>query len=117
MTRTLWRAASLATALTAVLLAPAMADETPKRGGILTYMIPADAPPSFDAQREETYATIHSTAPFYSTLIRANPMDPGSPDMVCDLCVEMPKPTENNTVYTFKIRPGVKFHDGTPLTA
>ena len=28
-------------------LASALADETPKRGGILTYMIPADAPPSF----------------------------------------------------------------------
>ncbi len=26
--------------------APAAADEEPKRGGTLTYMIPADAPPS-----------------------------------------------------------------------
>ena len=40
----------------------AVADEEPKYGGTLTYMIPADAPPSFDAHREETYATIHSTA-------------------------------------------------------
>ena len=47
--------------------------ETPKRGGILTYMIPADAPPSFDGHRESTYATIHSAAPFYSTLIQVNP--------------------------------------------
>jgi peptide/nickel transport system substrate-binding protein len=117
MGRTFWRATLLAMSVVASLGLPAMADETPKRGGILTYMIPADAPPSFDAQREETYATIHAAAPFYSTLIRANPMDPGSPDMVCDLCIEMPKPTENNTVYTFKIRPGVKFHDGTLLTA
>src|SRR5579883_2673568 len=117
MGSTFLRIAALAAALVAGHSIAAAADETPKRGGILTYMIPADAPPSFDAQREETYATIHAAAPFYSTLIRANPMDPASPDMVCDLCVEMPKPTENNTVYTFKIRPGVKFHDGTPLTA
>src|SRR5258708_32113894 len=96
---------------------PATAEETPKRGGTLTFMIPADAPPSLDAQREETYATIHSTAPFYSTLIRANPMDPGSPDLVCDLCTEMPKPTDEGKTYTFKIRQGGKFHDGTPLTA
>ncbi|HEX3954396.1 MAG TPA: ABC transporter substrate-binding protein [Stellaceae bacterium] len=95
----------------------ASAAETPKRGGTLTYLIPADAPPSFDAQREETYATIHAAAPFYSVLIRANPMDPASPDMVCDLCTEMPTPTDNNTTYTFKIRTGVKFHDGSPLTA
>src|SRR6202007_1507571 len=105
-------AATLGVALMAA--APAMADEAPKRGGILTYMIPADSPPSFDAQREETYATIHAAAPFYSTLIRANPMDPGSPDMVCDLCTEMPQPTDNGRVYTFKIRQGVKFHDGAP---
>jgi peptide/nickel transport system substrate-binding protein len=98
-------------------MGPAVAEETPKHGGILTYMIPADGPPSFDAQREETYATIHSAAPFYSVLIRANPMDPASPDMVCDLCTEMPKPTDNSTTYTFKIRQGVKFHDGSPLTA
>src|ERR1700676_4035198 len=96
---------------------PALAEETPKRGGILTYMIPADSPPSFDAQREETYATIHSAAPFYSVLIRANPLDPASPDMVCDLCTEMPTPTDEGTTYTFKIREGVKFHDGSPLTA
>src|SRR5436305_10724933 len=76
------------------LAAPASAEETPKRGGILTYMIPADAPPSFDAHREETYATIHSAAPFYSVLIRANPYDPGkTDDLVCDLCTAMPQPT------------------------
>src|ERR1043166_2019457 len=101
-----------------MLILPAAADETPKRGGILTYMIPADAPPSFDAQREETYATIHSAAPFYSTLIRINPLNPGSPtDIVCDLCTEMPNPTDGGKTYTFKIREDVKFHNGDQLTA
>ena len=67
--------------ITAAALAnPAAAEDEPKRGGILTYMIPADAPPSFDAHREETYATIHSAAPFYSVLIRANPYNPGKTD-------------------------------------
>src|SRR5580700_3309249 len=117
MRRTLWRRASCAAALAIAVALPARADETPKRGGTLVYMIPADAPPSFDAQREETYATIHAAAPFYSVLIRANPLDPGSPDMVCDLCTEMPQPTDNGTVYTFKTRQGVKFHDGSTLTA
>ena len=79
--------------------------ETPKRGGILTYMIPADAPPSFDGHRESTYATIHSAAPFYSTLIRVNPEEPGlATDFVCDLCTEMPAPTDGGKTYTFKIR-------------
>src|ERR1700681_4454746 len=92
--------------------------ETPKRGGTLTYMIPADAPPSLDGHRESTYATAHSAAPFYSLLIRVNPDNPASTtDLVCDLCSEMPQPTDGGRTYTFKIRAGVKFHDGLPLTA
>jgi peptide/nickel transport system substrate-binding protein len=111
------RFAAVALVAAIVAAAPACADEASKRGGILTYVIPADAPPSFDGQREETYATVHAVAPFYSVLIRANPMDPGSPDMVCDLCTEMPKPTDGGRTYAFTIRQDVKFHDGTPLTA
>jgi peptide/nickel transport system substrate-binding protein len=97
---------------------PAAAEEKPKRGGTLTYVIPADAPPSFDAHRETTFATVQSAAPFYSVLIRINPLNPGSStDIVCDLCTEMPTPTDGGKTYTFKIRQGVKFHDGSPLTA
>ena len=109
----------VAGAAAALLLAlPAGAEETPKRGGILTYMIPADAPPSLDAHRESTYATMHAVAPFYSALIRINPENPSATtDFVCDLCTEMPVPTDGGTTYTFKIRRDVKFHDGSPLTA
>src|SRR5438105_3370943 len=97
---------------------PQAAAEAPKRGGTLTYMIAADAPPSFDAHRELTFATVYSGAPFYSVLIRVNPENPGSTtDFVCDLCTEMPQPIDDGRTYTFKIRDGVKFHDGSPLTA
>jgi len=117
---TMTRGLRLSAAGVAIIFAamPATAGETPKRGGTLTYMIPADAPPSFDAQRESTFATVHSAAPFYSVLIRANPMNPGSTaNFVCDLCTEMPEPTDNGKTYAFKIRTGVKWHDGSPLTA
>src|SRR5437870_8976907 len=105
--------------LTALLIsASAIADEAPKRGGTLTYMIPADAPPSFDGHREGTFAMLHATAPFYSVLIRVNPENPSSTtDFVCDLCTAMPQPTDDGKTYTFKIRDGVKFHDGSTLTA
>ncbi|HSU05885.1 MAG TPA: ABC transporter substrate-binding protein [Acetobacteraceae bacterium] len=97
---------------------PTSAAEVPKPGGTLTYMIPADAPPSFDGHRETTFATVHSVAPFYSVLIRLNPENPAdTTDFVCDLCTEMPTPTDDGKTYTFKIRDGVKFHDGSPLTA
>ena len=89
-----------------------------KRGGTLTYMIPADAPPSFDGHREGTFATLHAVAPFYSVLIRINPENPSSTtDFVCDLCTAMPQPTDGGKTYTFKIRDGVKFADGSQLTA
>src|SRR6266849_2463618 len=109
-------AAGLLAAL--ALAVAASAAEVPKRGGTLTYMIPADAPPSFDGHRESTFATVHGAAPFYSLLIRVNPDNPASTtDLVCDLCSEMPQPTDTGRTYTFKIRDGVKFHDGSPLTA
>jgi peptide/nickel transport system substrate-binding protein len=118
MRRTFRWPVGLAAALALISALPAAADETPKRGGTLTYLIPADAPPSFDGHREGTYATVHMTAPFYSVLIRVNPQNPSSTtDFVCDLCTEMPKPTDDGKTYTFKIRDGVKFHDGSPLTA
>jgi peptide/nickel transport system substrate-binding protein len=114
-----WCAAGVLGVALAAATAPAAAqEEGAKYGGTLTYMIPADAPPSFDAQREQTYATIHSAAPFYSVLVRINPYNPGSTtDIVCDLCSEMPKPTDGGKTYTFKIRQDVKFHNGDNLTA
>jgi peptide/nickel transport system substrate-binding protein len=104
-------------ALLSIAAAPALG-ETPKRGGAFTFMIPADAPPSLDGHREGTFATLHAAAPFYSVLIRVNPENPlSTTDFVCDLCTEMPTPTDEDATYTFKLRDGVKFHDGSPLTA
>src|ERR1700745_2289137 len=99
MATTSWGAASLAAVL--ALATPVSAEEAPKRDGVLTSRTPADAPPSFDGHREGTYATVHMTAPFYSVLIRVNPQNPSSTtDFVCDLCTEMPKPTDDGKTYT-----------------
>src|SRR5437773_10556650 len=104
--------------LLAAAAVPGAGAEIPKRGGTLTFMIAADAPPSFDAHREGTFATVHSAAPFYSVLIRVNPDNPSSAtDFVCDLCTEIPRPTNEGRTHSFKIRDAVKFHDGSPLTA
>ncbi len=111
-------AACMVLGLTATSIPAAMAADVPKHGGHYTFMIPADGGPSFDGHRETTFAVLHATAPFYSVLIRINPDNPSSTtDFRCDLCTEIPQPTENGLKYTFKIRTGVKFHDGEPLTA
>jgi peptide/nickel transport system substrate-binding protein len=113
-----YRIAAGLCALLALTWSAGAAEGPPKRGGTLTYLIPADAPPSFDGHREGTFAMVHATAPFYSTLIRINPDNPSSTtDFVCDLCTTMLEPTDGGKTYVFKLRDGVKFHDGTPLTA
>src|SRR5277367_5947763 len=111
-----WFTAGLALLLS--LAAPAFADEIPKHGGILTFMIPADSPPSFDGHRENTFATIHAVAPFYSVLIRANPQNPAdTTEFVCDVCTEIPTPTDDGRTYAFRIRDDVRFQDGSVMTS
>jgi peptide/nickel transport system substrate-binding protein len=112
------RAAAAGLLAALVLAAAASAAEAPKRGGTLIYMIPADAPPSFDGHREGTFATIHAVAPFYSVLIRANPENPASTtEFVCDVCTGIPEPEDGGRTYSFTIRDGIKFADGSVLTA
>ena len=113
-----WRLVPVALVGAAFIASSAAAGEVTKPGGTLNYLIAADAPPSFDAHREATFATVYSAAPFYSVLIRVDPNNPASTaEFVCDLCTAMPQPTDDGKTYTFKIREGVKWHDGSPLTA
>ncbi len=51
-------------------VAPADAQQ-PKRGGTLNFAISAETP-HYDCHASETYATLHFSAPFYSTLLRFN---------------------------------------------
>jgi len=98
-------------------LGGAIAAETPKKGGVLKYVVPAE-PPSFDGHRETTFALIHPIAPFYSLLVKVNPENSSDPtDIVCDLCTEMPKATDGGKTFTFKLHDGVTFEDGAPLDA
>ena len=92
--------------------------ETPKKGGVLNFVVGSKIP-SYDGHIETTFGMIHPIRPFYSVLIRVNPDNPSSPtDFVCDLCVgDVPNPTDDGKTYTFKIREGVTFHNGAPLTA
>jgi len=110
--------ASLGLAAVVGMAAGAVAAETPKKGGVLKFVVGSKIP-SYDAHMESTFGMIHPIRPFYSLLIRANPDNPSSPtDFVCDLCDgDVPAATDNGLKYTFKIRKDVKFHDGTPLTA
>ena len=89
--------------------------QAPRRGGELVFVVPLD-PPSYDAHQEETFALIHPAAPHYNTLLRVDPFDPTGTKIVGDLA-ESWTMSEDARTYTFKIRRGVKFHDGGELTA
>jgi peptide/nickel transport system substrate-binding protein len=97
------------------LAAPAgvQAADTPRRGGVLLAAIGADAP-SLDAHQEVTFATIELVAPLYSTLLQIDPLS--YPKIIGDLATEW-KIASDGLTYTFKIHKGVRFHDGSPLTA
>jgi peptide/nickel transport system substrate-binding protein len=98
-----------------VLAAPpdARAQETPRRGGVLLAVIGADAP-SLDPHQESTFANLQLVAPLYSTLLQVDPYS--YPKIAGDVASEW-KISPDGLTYTFKIRPGIRFHDGSPLTA
>ncbi|MEM0989432.1 MAG: ABC transporter substrate-binding protein [Pseudomonadota bacterium] len=108
-----WKAAIGATALAA--FATGAVADSPKQGGTLNFVVGSKIP-SYDAHVETTFGMIHPIAPFYSLLIRVNPDDPSSNDFQCDVC-ESFEASADGLTYTYKIRQGITFHNGEPLTA
>jgi peptide/nickel transport system substrate-binding protein len=109
------RVAALALPLVVLALAPVSAAEEPRRGGELVFVVPSE-PPSYDAHGEETFGLLHPLAPFYSLLLRIDPTDPTGRRIVGDIAESWTESRDHRT-FTFKIHPGVTFHDGQPLTA
>ncbi len=95
-------------------LTPAtIAAEQPRYGGTLTFAVAKD-PPSYDGHRETTFALIHPVAPHYSLLLKFDQWK--YPKIVGDVA-ESWKISKDGLTYTFKIGKGIKFHDGSLLTA
>ncbi|HEV8615122.1 MAG TPA: ABC transporter substrate-binding protein [Methylomirabilota bacterium] len=105
--------ALLVAALVLVVPGATRGAETPRRGGVLLAVIGAD-PPSLDSHQESTFANIELVAPLYSTLLQLDPYH--YPKIIGDLATEW-KIAPDGLTYTFKLHQGVKFHDGSPLTA
>lgn len=106
-----WSLAALAAS--AALSLPATA-QTPKKGGILNFAVVAE-PPTTDCHATTTFAMVHPVAPQYSTLLMfTGPHD--NQKIVGDLA-ESWEVSADGLTYTFKLRRGVKFHDGSDFTA
>jgi len=91
----------------------AAAAEPPRRGGVLLAVIGAD-PPTLDPHQEGTFATLQVVAPLYSTLLQIDPY--GYPRIIGDVAKDW-KISSDGLTYTFTLRPDIRFHDGSPLTA
>src|SRR5512145_963936 len=98
----------------AVLSLPGLV-QAQRNGGELVFPVPSE-PPSYDGHREETFGLTHPIAPFYNTLLRVDPNDKSGTKPYPSVAESWTVSSDGKT-YTFKIRRGVKFHDGSELTA
>ena len=85
----------------------------PVDGGLLKFAVGAE-PPNYDCHAQTSFAFIHPVRPHYSTLLKFDTAN--YPKIVGDLA-ESWTVAKDGLTYTFKIRKGVKFHDGSTLTA
>ncbi len=84
-----------------------------KRGGELKFAVSAE-PPNYDCHGNSSFAFIHPVRPHYSTLLKFDGAN--YPKVKGDLA-ESWTVSKDGLTYTFKLRKGVKFHDGTTLTS
>jgi ABC-type transport system substrate-binding protein len=89
----------------------ASADPNPKRGGTLRLAFGITTS-NYDLQQGASSSVL---CQMYSTLVRLNPAD-GLKSIVPDVAEKF-EVAPDGLSYTFTLRSGVQFHDGTPLTA
>src|SRR5215472_5002458 len=85
-----------------------------KRGGVMRYGI-LNRPPHFDAHQSGTVGNIGTQGCMFDNLIRRDPRD-GGKTIVPDLAHSWEIAKDGKT-YTFHLRQGVQFHDGTDFTS
>jgi peptide/nickel transport system substrate-binding protein len=87
--------------------------QTPKRGGTLEFAVTVE-PKDYDCEDNISFAFLQPVAPHYSTLLKFDAAN--YPRIVGDLAQSWTVSPDKRT-YTFKLRRGVVFHDGSPFTA
>jgi peptide/nickel transport system substrate-binding protein len=90
------------------------AGSQPVKGGMLLHRNVSD-PDSLDIHATSTYQTVWPEAPAYNQLLQFDPKDPDN-KLIPDLADSYEIPSDGKSI-TFKLHPGVKFHDGSPFTS
>src|ERR1043166_8275401 len=89
------------------------AEETPRSGGLLKFAVGAE-PPNYDCHANSSFAFIHPVRPHYNTLLKFDTVK--YPAIKGDLA-ESWTVAKDGLTYTFKLRKGVKFHDGSGFSS
>ena len=105
-----------AAGLGAVLGSPSTAGAATKldSSAVLNFLMSTTIP-GFDPQKWWNGAAACGQIVVFETLLTLNPYTSNS--LTPTLATGMPKIDKGNTRFTYKLRPGVKFSDGTPLTS
>jgi peptide/nickel transport system substrate-binding protein len=94
-------------------LASTAGAQEPRRGGVLRVAV-ASEPNTLDCHAGTTFTVVHHLAPHYSFLVKFDAAN--YPRIIGDLAESWTVAPDGLT-YTFRIREGVVFHDGTPLSS
>jgi peptide/nickel transport system substrate-binding protein len=89
-------------------------EPNPKSGGVMRYGV-LNRPPHFDVHQSGTVGNIGTQGCMFDNLIRRDPRDSGK-TIVPDLAHSWEIAKDGST-YTFHLRQGVQFHDGTDFTS
>ncbi len=89
--------------------------QTPKKGGILNFAVVAE-PPTYDCHATTTFATLHPVRPHYNGLLKFAGDVNKKLEVKGDLA-ESFDVSKDGLIYTFKLHPNVKFHDGSPFSS
>ena len=93
----------------------AQAQDKPRYGGELVFVVPSEMPSS-DGHQEGTFGVVHPVAPHYNTLLRIDPTDRTGTRVVPDVAASWTT-SPDGLIYTLKLRQGVRFHDGAIMTS
>jgi peptide/nickel transport system substrate-binding protein len=86
---------------------------TPQRGGTLEFAVTVE-PRDYDCEDNTSFAFLQPIAPHYSTLLKFDAAD--YPRIEGDLAKSWTVSPDGLT-YTFELKQGVVFHDGSPFTS
>lgn len=88
--------------------------QTPKKGGVLQYAVTTE-PPNYDCHGNTNYGVSQAIFPHYSRLLKHDG-DWRNLKIIGDLADTWDISPDGRR-FTFKLHPGILFHDGSPLTS